>query len=93
VSPLRRRSRDRLAAVASLVIGVGLAAYLVAGSHSWDSDLAMPIGAGKGIHPTDLLAIVPLVVGVGLAAWFVWRSRRTDLADDASPGVPTPHRR
>jgi hypothetical protein len=93
VSPLRRRSRDRLAAVASLVIGVGLAVYLVAGAHPWDSDQAMPIGAGKGIHPTDLLAVVPLVVGVGLAAWFLWRSRRPDIVDEASPGVPTPHRR
>jgi len=93
VSPLRRRSRDRVAAVASLVIGIGLAAYLVAGSHSWDSDQAMPIGVGKGIHPSDLLAIVPLVVGFGLAAWFVWRSRRSDATREVSPGVPTPHRR
>jgi hypothetical protein len=93
VSPLRRRSRDRLAAVASLVIGVGLAVYLVAGGHPWDSDEAMPVGAGKGIHPSDLLAVIPLVVGVGLAAWFAWRSRRPELADGASPVVPTSHRR
>jgi H+/Cl- antiporter ClcA len=93
VRPLRRRSRDRLAAVASLVIGLALAAFLVAGEHSWDSDQSMPIGVGKGIHPSDLLAVVPLVVGFGLAAWFAWRSRRPDAAHEVSPGVATPHRR
>jgi hypothetical protein len=99
VSRLRRRSRDRLAAIASLLVGIGLAVYLVAGSHPWDSEEAMPIGVGKGIHPSDLLAVIPLLVGVGLAAWFAWRSRRPDApdapdaVDEASPGVPTAHRR
>ena len=93
MSPFSRRSRDRLAAVASLLIGVGLAVYLVAGSHAWDSDEVMPIGPGKGIHPSDLLAVVPLVVGIGSAAWFAWRSRRPRRDQAPSPGVPESRRR
>lgn len=81
-----------MAAAVSLIVGVGLAVYLVVGSHPWDSRESMPVGAGKGVHPTDLVAIVPLVAGVGLAIWFVWRSRRSARSDEASPGVPTTHR-
>ena len=95
----RRSSRDLWAAAASLVVGIALAVYLVVGHHPWDSGERMPIAAGRGVHPTDLLAVIPLTVGFGLAAWFVWRSGRRGRADragasvEASPGVRAPDHR
>jgi len=61
-----------------VALGLGAVAtvMLVAGHHPWDGRVVASLGAGHGLHRSDLLAIGPAVAGLALAVWCLNLNRR-----------------